>query len=63
MRKITANLPNSLLEKAMNATGENLTDTLKKGLKMVTAAKAFEEARKLRGKVKFDINLKELRED
>lgn len=62
-QKITAHLPRALLTRAKKATGKGITETLRLGLSMVAAAQAAEELRRLRGKVKLDINLDELRRD
>lgn len=62
-RKITILIPNNLLKKAQAATGEGITPTIRQGLELVAAGKAYAELRRLRGKVKFSINWKALRED
>jgi len=62
-QKITAHLPKALLKKARKATGAGITETLKEGLEILARMEAYEELRKMRGKVKFSINLEELRED
>ncbi len=62
-RKITIIVPNNLLKKAQAATGEGITPTIRQGLELVAAGKAYEKLRRLRGKVKFSINWKSLRED
>ncbi len=63
VRKITVVLPKDLVEKALAATGLGLTPTIRKGLETVAAAEAYERLRSRRGKVKFSINVDELRED
>ena len=62
-RKITVHVPEDLLEKAQESTGEGITETIRKGLELVAASKSFEELRKLKGKVSFSIDLAKLRED
>jgi hypothetical protein len=62
-RKITLELPEELLLKAQESTGEGVTATVRRGLELLTASTAYEEIRKLRGRVKFSIRLKELRND
>lgn len=62
-RKITVELPADLIQKAQNSTGESLTATIRIGLELVAASRAASELRRLRGKVKFSIDLRELRED
>ena len=45
------------------ATNAGITETVREGLQVLAAKWGYEGLRKLRGKVKFSINLKELRED
>ena len=62
-RKVTVLLPADLVEKAQRASGENLTATIYQGLKLVAAGPAYEGLRRLKGKVRFSIDLQSLRED
>ena len=62
-RKVTIHVPDELLDRALQATGEGGTATIRKGLELVAAATAYEEVRKLRGKVRFSIKLDEIRQD
>jgi hypothetical protein len=62
-RKITLEVPEDLLERALAASGEGITQTVRQGLQMVAAGGAYEELRRLRGKVKLGIDLEALRED
>ena len=63
VRKVTVLLPKDLVERALAATGLGLTPTIRKGLEAVAATEAYEGLRRMRGKVKFSINVDELRED
>jgi hypothetical protein len=63
MRKITVQVPEEILENAQAFTGEGVTQTVTEGLKGLAAKKAQRELLKLRGKIKFSIDLNELRED
>ena len=63
MRKITVEVPEDLLEKAMESSGEGITRTVRRGLTLVAAGRAYDELRRLRGKVKFGLDLAALRED
>ena len=63
MRKVTVLLPQDLVKRATSATGKGLTPTIRQGLEAVARASAYEGLRRLRGKVKFSINVDELRED
>lgn len=56
-------LPASLLKEAQKATHLGITPTIRQGLELLAAGNVYEELRKLRGKVKFSIDLDELRED
>jgi len=62
-RKITLELPEDLLRKAQQSTGQGVTATVRRGLELLAASTAYIELRKLRGKVKFSIKLKEMRND
>ena len=61
-KRITANLPQDLLEKAMQVTGKGITDTLIEGLQRVQRTRAYEKAMALRGKIHLKIDLEESRE-
>jgi hypothetical protein len=63
MRKITVEVPEDLIERALESSQEGITGTVRRGLTLVAAGRAYEELRQLRGKVKFGIDLKALRED
>jgi hypothetical protein len=62
-RKITLELPEDLVQKAQQCTGEGITATIRRGLELLAASTAYTELHKLRGKVKFSIKLKDLRSD
>jgi len=62
-RKVTLLVPADLLEKAQRASGKNLTATVCDGLRLVAAGPAYDGLRRLRGKVRFSIDLQTLRED
>ena len=62
-RKVTLLLPSDLLEKATRASKEGITPTIRQGLELVAASGAYEWLRAMRGKIKFSIDLKTLRED
>lgn len=63
LKKLTVEVPDSLLKRATAATGKGITPTVRKGLELVAASKAYAQLRNLRGKVKFSIKLSELRND
>jgi hypothetical protein len=62
-RKITVELPADLLHRAQESTGQGITATIRQGLELVAAGRAYEELRRLKGKVRFSIDWQELRQD
>ncbi len=62
-RKITAFLPADLLATAQGHTGEGVTETLRLALEKLNYAAWCKRMLELRGKVKFEFDLDELRED
>ncbi|HMC78081.1 MAG TPA: hypothetical protein VKH34_13135 [Vicinamibacterales bacterium] len=62
-RKITVHIPEELLERAQQASGAGLTETVRQGLRLVAAGDTFRRVAKLRGTVKFSLDLARLRED
>ena len=62
-RKITLELPEDLLQRAQECTGEGVTATIRRGLELLASSRAYAELQKLRGKVRFSIKLKDLRND
>ena len=62
-RKVTVHLPEALLRKAQQSTKTGLTETIREGLRLVSAGNAYRELQRLRGKVKFSVTLRRLRED
>jgi Arc/MetJ-type ribon-helix-helix transcriptional regulator len=62
-RKITVHIDPELLAKAQKATRAGISETVRKGLELLAASEAYDRLLKMRGKMKFSINLNELRED
>ncbi|MEO8596665.1 MAG: hypothetical protein ABI759_25325 [Candidatus Solibacter sp.] len=62
-RKITVEVPPDLLEKAQQASGTGVTQTVRTGLQLVAASHAYARLRQLRGKVRFSRTAAELKED
>ena len=62
-RKITVHVPDDLLDRAQKATGEGITETIRQGLRLVAAGETFRRVSRLRGSVKFSLDLDRLRED
>ena len=62
-RKVTVHLPDDLLVKAQRASGQGITETLRQGLRLVAAGETFQQVSMLRGRVKFSVDVRQLRED
>jgi hypothetical protein len=62
-RKVTVMLPEDLLSRALKASGEGITPTLRLGLELVAAKDAYKALLKLKGKFDLKLDLDELRED
>jgi hypothetical protein len=63
VRKITVEVPEELLEKAQEASGEGITQTVRTGLQLVAASRTYARLRQLRGKVRFTRTSAELKAD
>lgn len=63
LRKLTLEVPEDLLKKATEASGQGITPTVRRGLELVAAGGAYAALRRLKGKVKLSVNLEALRED
>lgn len=57
MGTITIELPTDLLKKLGDATGEDISDAVRRGLELLAAAQVQDELMALRGKVKFSLNV------
>jgi Arc/MetJ-type ribon-helix-helix transcriptional regulator len=62
-RKITVEIPEDLLEKAQQASGAGVTQTVRAGLQLLAASRAYAQLRQQRGRVKFSRTLAELKAD
>ncbi|HEU5458641.1 MAG TPA: hypothetical protein VFU68_08480 [Terracidiphilus sp.] len=62
-RKITVEIPAELLSKAQKASGTGITQTIRAGLELVAAGKAYEHLLHLQGRVRFSKSLEELKAD
>ncbi len=63
LKKVTILIPEDLLRRAMKASGQGLTPTVRHALEQIALRDVYKYLRSLRGKVKLGINLKELRRD
>jgi hypothetical protein len=62
-RKITVEISQELLEKAQEASGGGITETVRAGLQLVAATRTYAQLRQLRGKVRFSRTAAELKDD
>lgn len=62
-KKITVDVPEDLLRRAQETTGQGITATIRAGLQLVAATGAYEELRRLKGRVRFSVDWRHLRED
>jgi hypothetical protein len=62
-RKITVEIPEELLQKAQQASGAGITQTVRTGLQLVAASQTYKRLRELRGRVRFARALGELKAD
>ena len=62
-RKITLEVPAVLLEKAQKASGAGITQTIRTGLELVAASRAYDQLLGMQGKVKFSRTPSELKSD
>jgi len=62
-KKVTVQVPSDLLRRAQKSTGRGVTATIRTGLELVAAGRAYDALRRLRGRVKFSVGWRELRKD
>ena len=62
-RKVTVHLPGDLLDRAQRASGQGITETVRQGLRLVAAGETFRQVSMLRGRVKFSVAARQMRED
>lgn len=63
IKKLTLQVPEDLLIRATQATGEKITPTIRRGLELLAAGGAYRNLRKLKGKIKPQHDLESLRQD
>ena len=61
LKKITANVPAALLERARATTGLGITETLVLGLEEIERGRKRSALRALRGRIRFDLDLEKTR--
>ena len=57
-KKITVNIPESLLRSAISATGQGITETIVEGLREIEKREKRTALQQLRGKLKLQLDLK-----
>ena len=62
-RKITVEVPEELLRKAQEASGAGITQTVRTGLELMAASRAYARLLEMRGKVHFSRPLADLKAD
>ncbi len=62
-KKITVEVPEELLKDAQANTGKGISETVRRGLKLLAAAKSFQQLRGMKGKIKFSKTIEELKDD
>lgn len=62
-KKITVEIPAELLRKAQKASGTGITQTIRAGLELIAAGRAYERLLQLQGKVQFSRTVEELKAD
>ncbi len=62
-RKITVEIPSELLQRAQEASGTGITQTVRTGLQLLAASRTYARLRQLRGKVRFGRTALELKAD
>jgi len=63
IKKITVMLPQNLLKRAMQESGEGITPTLKKGLELIAAKGVYKKLLGLKGKIDLKLDLNESRKN
>ncbi|MFZ0632126.1 MAG: hypothetical protein WA399_01715 [Acidobacteriaceae bacterium] len=62
-RKITVEVPAQLLKRAQEASGAGITQTVRTGLELMAASRAYARLLEMRGKVHFSRPLADLKAD
>ncbi|MGB2672269.1 MAG: hypothetical protein WAO11_16280, partial [Candidatus Acidiferrum sp.] len=61
--KITVEVPRDLLNKAQRASGKGITQTVRTGLQLLAASRAYDRLLQSQGKVRFSRSWQELKDD
>ena len=60
-KKYTLELDESLVKSAIHSTQKNFTETVRQGLKILAAAKAYRELSTMKGTVNLELDISKLR--
>ncbi len=63
LRRITIEVPEEVLEKAQQASGGGVTQTVRAGLQLLAASRTYQRLRQMRGVVGFSKTPAQLRAD
>jgi hypothetical protein len=63
LKKVTVVLPADTLRRAQRASGMGITPTIRTGLELIAAGRTYDRIRAMRGRVKLDLDVDELRRD
>lgn len=63
LRKITIEIDEQLLRRAQKQSRDGVTGTVRRGLEILAAADAYKKLARMRGKVKFSVDLQTMRDD
>ena len=62
-KKITVEISEELLKNAQTQTGQGISETVRRGLKLLSSAQSFQQLLNMKGKVKFSKTIDELKHD
>jgi len=62
-KKITVEVSEDLLRSAQVQTGKGISETVRRGLKLLAAAQSYKQLREMKGKIKFSKTYDELKHD
>jgi hypothetical protein len=62
-RKITVEVPQELLKKAQRASGKGITQTVRTGLQLLAASRAYDRLLRAQGEVRFSRSWQNLKDD
>ncbi|HBF12665.1 MAG TPA: hypothetical protein DDW49_04630 [Deltaproteobacteria bacterium] len=57
IKRVTLNLPKKLLKEALSISKKNMTETIVMGLEFLRRHRAFEKAKKMKGKIRLNLDI------